>query len=124
MAVFTYPIGYAWACTHPVVRQVNKDMSDAAVSMTPYVLGILIDAQFEVGFGDDFALQESLWKEAMNIQEDSIEIGEAEFIIYRANRAWMTQLHAEFILGEVSLSDPYPCSRYNFAAGVVPIEYP
>lgn len=124
MAEHTYPIGYAWACMHPVIRQVNKDMAEAAASMTPYVLGILIDAQFEVGFGDEFPLQESLWKEGYNIQEDSIEIGEAEFIIYRANRAWMTQLYTELLLGQVSLSDPFPCKRYNFAPGIVPIEYP
>lgn len=117
-------IGRAWSCMHPVLREVNMTMADASVSLTPYVLGFVIDAMLEAGFGADFPIFYNQWIEGMNIQEDSIVIGDDEFIIYRANRAWMTQLYQDKISGFVSLSDPFPCERYNFIAGVDPIEYP
>lgn len=119
-----YVIGYTWACTHPAIREINFMFADASVSLTPYVLGNTVDAIFEAAFPGDFPDQERIWKQNNDIQEDDIIIGEAEFIIYRANRLWMTQLYQEKILGLVSLSDPFPCSRYNFVDGVVPITYP
>lgn len=110
----TSAIGVAWECTAPFERGQLKQFADASASMTPYVLGIIVDAQWLAEYGSEWTWRLPAFKTAYNIQEDNIVIGEDEFIIYRANRLWMTRLYTELIVGTCAVSDPYPCPRINF----------